>query len=177
MGEPKLGGKPSGILPCAHDLAHSWCRSVNGVSELNKRKVRLFIEAVWNEGRIEMIDELVADDYVGRIACLDSGVIGPHGVRLLVSSRRRAQPDLHIKIEDQIAEEDRVVTRWQATTTAPAAGGGSAGRAPRYAGISIIRLLAGKQVDSHTEYTDLRSQVAHRQVQNAGPVANERETT
>ena len=45
-------------------------------------------------------------------------MIGPEGVRQLVSSRRRAHPDLYIKIEDQIAEDDRVVTRWQATTTA-----------------------------------------------------------
>ena len=121
---------------------------MNGVSELNKRKVRLFVEAIWNEGRLEMIDELVADDYVGRIACLDDGVFGPDGVRRLVSGRRRAHPGLHVKIEDQIAEEDRVVTRWRATTT-------ENGSAPCYEGISIIRLLAGKQVDSHTEYTDL----------------------
>jgi len=128
---------------------------MNGVSELNKRKVRLFVEAVWNEGRVELIDELVADDYVGRLPCLDSGILGPQGVRRLVSSRRRAHPDLHVKIEDQIAEDDRVVTRWQATITAPAArdGGAPTGRTPCYAGISIIRLLAGKQVDSHTECT------------------------
>jgi predicted ester cyclase len=123
---------------------------VNGVSELNKRKVRLFVEAIWNEGRLEMIDELVADDYVGRIACLDGGVFGPDGVRQLVSDRRRAHPGLHVKIEDQIAEEDRVVTRWRATITED-----GTGHAPCYEGISIIRLLAGKQVDSHTEYTDL----------------------
>jgi predicted SnoaL-like aldol condensation-catalyzing enzyme len=122
---------------------------VDGISELNKRKVRLFVEAVWNEGRLELIDELVADDYVGRVACAESGVFGPRGVRRLVSSRRRAHPDLHVKIEDQIAEEDRVVTRWRATTAGPA------GRTPCYAGISVVRLLAGKLVDSHTEYTDL----------------------
>jgi steroid delta-isomerase-like uncharacterized protein len=130
---------------------------VTGVTEHNKRKVSLFIEAVWNQGRVEMIDELVADDYVGRMPCLDSGVLGPHGVRRLVVARRSAHPDLHVKVEDQIAEEDRVVTRWRATATAPAARdcGVPAGRAPCYEGISIIRLLAGKQVDSHTEYTDL----------------------
>ena len=83
--------------------------------------------------------------------------VGPEGVRRLVSSRRRAYPDLYIKIEDQIAEDDRVVTRWQATTSARAAHASRASteRTPRYAGISIVRLLAGKQVDAHTEYTNL----------------------
>ena len=92
-------------------------------------------------------------------------------MRRLVVGRRRAHPDLHVKIEDQIAEDDRVVTRWRATTTAPVArdGGAPTGRAQCYAGISIIRLLAGKQVDSHTEYTDLTPHVPHRQVRSAGP--------
>jgi hypothetical protein len=118
---------------------------VDSASELNKRKVRLFVEAVWNEGRLELIDELVADDYVGHVPSIEGGVHGPDGVRRLVSNGRRAHPDLYVKIEDQVAEDDRVATRWRAT--APA------GVMPGYAGISIIRLLAGKQVDSHTEYT------------------------
>jgi SnoaL-like domain len=124
---------------------------MNRVSERNKRKVRLFVELVWNEGRLELIEDLIADDYVGRVPCLEIAVLGPQGVRRLVSGRRRAHPDLHVKIEDQIAEDDRVATRWHATTKAAARDAG--GRTPCYAGISIIRLLAGKQVDSHTEYT------------------------
>jgi predicted ester cyclase len=78
-------------------------------------------------------------------------------VRRLVSGHRRAHPDLHVKIEDQIAEDDRVATRWHASTRAAAArdGSGRTGRTRCYAGISIVRLLAGKQVDSHTEYTNL----------------------
>lgn len=117
-------------------------------SEINKRKVRLFVEAVWNEGRLELIDELVAADYLGRVPRIDRGVHGPDGVRRLVVCGHRAHPDLYVKIDDQIAEEDRVAVRWRATT-APT------GRTPCYVGISIIRLLAGKQVESHTEYTDV----------------------
>jgi predicted SnoaL-like aldol condensation-catalyzing enzyme len=127
---------------------------VDSVSELNKQKVRLFVEAVWNEGRLELIDELVADDYVGRVPAAELAVLGPEGVRRLVSSRRRDYPDLYVKIDDQIAEDDRVVMRWQATARATVARTTRAAN-PCYVGISIIRLLAGKQVDSHTEYTSL----------------------
>jgi predicted SnoaL-like aldol condensation-catalyzing enzyme len=125
---------------------------VDSASELNKRKVRLFVEAVWNEGRLELIDELVAADYIGRFPRVDGAVQGPEGVRQLVSRGRRDYPDLYVKIEDQIAEDDRVATRWRATAKAPAA---RSGDAHCYAGISITRLLAGKQVDSHTEYTNI----------------------
>jgi predicted SnoaL-like aldol condensation-catalyzing enzyme len=126
---------------------------VDSASELNKRKVRLFVEAVWNEGRLELIDELVAANYLGRVPRIEIGIHGPEGVRRLVASGRRAHPDLYIKIDDQIAEGDRVATRWRATT-APN------GRTPCYVGISIIRLLAGKQVESHTEYTSVTPSAA-----------------
>jgi hypothetical protein len=121
-------------------------RAMISASELNKRKVRLFIEAVWNEGRLELIDELVGNDYVGRVPCIAQIVRGPQGVRRLVSGGRRAHPGLYLKIEDQIAEDDRVATRWRGTKRA----------APCCTGISIVRLLAGKQVDSYTELTDPR---------------------
>jgi predicted ester cyclase len=88
----------------------------------------------------------VADNYIGRVPGIERGVHGPEGVHRLVSSGRRALPDLYIKIDDQIAEDDRVATRWRATST---------DRTQCYAGISIVRLLAGKQVDSHTEFTSL----------------------
>lgn len=124
---------------------------MEAVSELNKRRVRLFIEAVWNQGQLELIDELVAADYTGCFSRLPSRVLGPEGVREVVSSGRSAYPDLYVEIEDQIAEDDRVVTRWQAEQP----DGAAAGSARRCSGISIIRLLAGKQVDSHTECTTI----------------------
>ena len=135
-----------------------------GANDLNKRKVRLFVEAVWNEGRLELIEELVADDYIGRVPRIERAIHGPEGVRRLVSCGRRAHPDLYIKIDDQIAEDDRVATRWRATT-APTDG------APCYAGISIIRLLAGKQVDSHTEYTDLTPTATSEPTEDAEAIA------
>jgi SnoaL-like polyketide cyclase len=132
---------------------------VNSVSELNKLKVRLFVEAVWNEGRLELIGQFVAADYIGHFPCTETAVAGPEGVSRLVSDHRRAHPGLYIKIEDQVAEDDRVVTCWLATTATAEARPTStlAWRTPCYAGISIIRFLAGRQVDSRTEYTDLTS--------------------
>jgi predicted ester cyclase len=129
---------------------------MKNVSEFNKLRVQLFIEAVLNEGRLDLVDELIAADFVGHIPCTEPEVTGPAGVRQLVSTHRHAHPGLHVKIEDQIAEEDRVVTRWHATVPAREAHAplAPAGRTSSYAGISITRLLAGKQVDSHTECTN-----------------------
>jgi SnoaL-like polyketide cyclase len=90
-----------------------------------------------------------------------------------VSTCRRACPDLYIKIEDQIAEDDRVVTRWQATTAAAGAqpAGAASARTPCYAGISVVRFLAGLQVDSHTECTSLTTSWPAEPARNTRPPA------
>jgi len=111
---------------------------MKNISEFNKLRVQLFIEAVLNEGRLDLIDELIAADFVGHIPCAEPEVTGPAGVRQLVSGHRHAHPGLHIKIEDQIAEEDRVVTRWHATVPAPR---GSGSPRPRRAHCVLRRNL------------------------------------
>jgi hypothetical protein len=128
---------------------------VKPVTERNKEKVRLFVEGVLNEGRLELIEELVAADFVGHLTGVPSPVVGQAEVRRLVSSGRRAYPDLYIKIDDQIAEDDRVVVRWRATAAPAARPSQEPARVARVAGVSIIRFLAGKQVDARTEFAPI----------------------
>ena len=141
------------------------------VSDLNKRKVRQFFDEVLNEGRLELIDELVARDFVGRLGAMELDLNGPDDVHRFVSDRRGTCPDLYIKVEDQIAEDDRVATRWRATFSMPrpAAGAARPGSTAGWAGITIIRLLAGKQVDAYTQWhrTSTRRLVAGRQPRSA----------
>jgi predicted SnoaL-like aldol condensation-catalyzing enzyme len=126
------------------------------VTERNKQKVRLFVEAVLNEGRLELIEQLVAADFVGHLTGVSSPVIGAAEVQRLVSSTRCIYPDLYVKIEEQIAEDDQVVVRWRATVLSVGTDSTS-GRGADYAGMSIVRFLAGKQVDSRTEYATVAS--------------------
>ena len=124
---------------------------MKSVTERNKQKVQLFVEAVLNEGRLELIEELVAADFVGRLTGVSSPVVGAAELRRLVLRGRRVYPDLYVKIEDQIAEEDRVVVRWRATV------GTARGRVECWSGVSIVRLLAGKQVDVRTSVGSLET--------------------
>lgn len=132
-------------------------RWVKSVTERNKQKLRLFIEAVVNEGRLELIDELVAADFIGYLTGISSPVLGPAEVRRLVSSGRRAHPDLYVKIDEEIAEDDRVVVRWRAMAAPVQAASRDSARDARYEGVSIVRFLAGRQVDSRTEYAKATS--------------------
>ena len=136
---------------------------MRSVTERNKKKVRLFVEAVLNEGRLELIEELVAADFVGHLTGVPSPVVGRAEVRRLVSSGRRAYPDLYIKIDDQIAEDDRVVVRWRATAAPVVTPGRPPARVARLAGVSIVRLLAGKPGDARTEWATLTADAIREQ--------------
>jgi hypothetical protein len=124
---------------------------VESVTERNKQKVRLFVEAVLNQGRLELIEELVAADFVGHITGVSSPAVGPAEVRRLVSRGRSSYADLYIKIEDQIAEEDRVAVRWRATGVPVGAPSGSSAQGAQCTGVALVRFLAGKQVDAQVE--------------------------
>jgi hypothetical protein len=50
-----------------------------------------------------------------------------------------------VRIDDELAEEDRVVTRWTATTSRH-----------EWNGVSVFRMLAGRQVESWTYWTGPR---------------------
>jgi predicted ester cyclase len=78
-------------------------------TEENKALYRRYIQEVFNEGRIELLDELLSPDYVYRDA--PPGVPpGAAAVAEVVRMFRAAFPDLHISIEAQVAEGDKVVS-------------------------------------------------------------------
>src|SRR2546430_2416084 len=84
-------------------------------TEENKATDRHLTEEGWNRGNTALFDELLAANYIGHDP---SGPIhGPEGFKQLYATYRTAFPDTHLTIEDQIAEGDKVVTRWTATGT------------------------------------------------------------
>ena len=76
----------------------------------NKQIVRRLIREAQEQGRLEVVDELLADDFVDHTPL--EGLPGTReGVRMLFAALRVAFPDLRVDISEQIAEEDKVVTR------------------------------------------------------------------
>ncbi len=53
------------------------CAHVTSASDLNKRRIRLFIVAVSDDGRLKLIDELVDHDLAGRVPHDEEGALGP----------------------------------------------------------------------------------------------------
>ena len=66
-------------------------------------------DEAWNEGKLDVVDEICAPDYVGEGPYGDEH--GPESVKSGILTRRQAFPDIHATIEDIIASEDKVVAR------------------------------------------------------------------
>lgn len=117
------------------------------MSKENKAMVRRTMEAIWNQGNLAVADERFARDYVGHAP---DKIEGPEGVKQFVSAIRNAAPK--IQIEDQIAEEDKVVTRWTASGRHEGEFQGipPTGNQVSITGLTMFRIANGKIVEGWT---------------------------
>lgn len=115
------------------------------MSEKNKAIVRRFLIETQNDKNLAVIDELVADDFVGHSA----DVKGPDQLKKVVADNLSAFPGLEVNIEDQIAEGDMVVSRYTAKGMQSGMYRGvlPTGEPVSYTVISIQRLTDGKIVE------------------------------
>ena len=128
-------------------------------TEDNKAMARRLFEEALNQGKVAVFDELLAPNF------LYHNPIRPD-VRTLEDYKRfitefhSAFPDLHVTIDDMIAEDDKVVVRftWHGTNTGdivmpmrlPATG-----KHVTVTSINIGRMVEGKCVELWQEGNDL----------------------
>ena len=111
-------------------------------TEENKAIVRRWSEELFNQGNLEVADEIVAPTYRRHDPGDPFAVEGPEDLKRMVSMLRAQVPDLHINVEDVIAEGDKVVTRY---TLAQG----------KSSGIQIFYLVDGRIVESWANRDDL----------------------
>lgn len=125
------------------------------MSEENKALVRRFVDEVYNEGNLGFIDEVLSPDWVEHDPNSPEGIgNGVEGARRFAAMYRSAFPDLQITVEDQVAEGDKVVTRWTARGThrGELMGVPPGGNRVEVAGIGIDRIEGGRVVESWSNY-------------------------
>jgi len=121
------------------------------MSEQNKSLIRSYVET-WNRGDLQKLSEYWSPNMVHHTRtkshCLDE-------VKNIVGSFMNAFPDLRWKIDDIVAEGDRVVTRMtaQATNTGSYMGLPATGKKISCAVMGIARVDDGK-IAEHWGVTD-----------------------
>ena len=94
-----------------------------GSPDVTDQARRLYDE-VWNAGRYEVADQLFHPDFQYPPA---PGLRGPEAKLAAIRRYRTASPDLHIRVDDLVAQGDTVAVRWTISGTDT---GGLAGRTP-----------------------------------------------
>jgi steroid delta-isomerase-like uncharacterized protein len=121
---------------------------------------RRLLEQSFNDGRFDLIDELVAPEALNHDPGLPAqlrDLRGGEGIKRIASMYREAFPDLRITVDDVIAAEDKVVLRWhsEGTHRGELAGLAPTGVRGSVTGISIDRWKDGKIVEVWAEWDNL----------------------
>lgn len=111
----------------------------------NANIVRQFVEDVLNKGNIEATEKYFHQDVVEAVPLPGQGP-GLAGLKEALRGFRAAFPDMHWSIEEQLQEDDKVVSRfiWGGTHRAEFFGVAATGRRVSVWGIVIDRLVEGR---------------------------------
>ena len=108
-------------------------------SEANKARARRIVEEMWNTQNLNVVDEVYAPEFGS----------GHAATKQFVAAHLAAFPDLHITIQDQIAENDLVATRYvmRGTHQGEFANIPPTGRQFTVTGIEMHRFADGKLIE------------------------------
>lgn len=118
---------------------------------------RRFLEEAFNSGNLDVVDELVAPEFVNHDAALPEPATGIEATKASIKGYRDAFPDLRLTIEQQVAEGEYVTTRWSARGThqGDLLGMAATGKQATVTGITIDRIVDGRFVESWTNWDTL----------------------
>ena len=124
-------------------------------AEDNKAIVRRAYDAI-NQNDLDALDEMVDSDITDHDPAPGQGP-GLEGVKQYFSSLHTAFPDVHMDVEDMIAEGEKVVARVSVSGTHQGEFLGivPTGNQVAIKGIDILRIVDGKVVEHWGKFDDL----------------------
>lgn len=122
-----------------------------------KALARRFLDEAFNGGNLDVVDELVAPEFVNHDSAMPEPLVGIDAAKASITGYRDAFPDLRLTIEEMIAEGDLVTTRWTARGThrGDLMGITATGKQATVTGITIDRIQDGRFVESWTNWDTL----------------------
>lgn len=126
------------------------------VSSERASLVRRFLVDAYSEGNLDLLDAIVAEDYVDRNAPPGTAP-GRDGVRNLMAYFRGAFPDFHFSIEETIEEGDKIAVRYTVSGThlGELFGIPPTGKTVSVGGISIYRVAGDRLQEAWVQYDAL----------------------
>jgi len=127
------------------------------MSAENKAIVRRLYEEVWNQRKLEVVNELISPSHALQAPNIFGSSIGPEAYKRQVSRFLKGYPDLRWSIEGTIAEEDKVVACWTISGTHQGdfMGVPATNKKVSVDGMTIHHIAGGKIMDSHSNWDAL----------------------
>jgi steroid delta-isomerase-like uncharacterized protein len=124
-------------------------------AEESKATMRRYLDVFEQGNNLDILDELLAPDYINHTPATPDLPTGPEGVKGVVTMFRSAMPDLRVIVQDMIAEGDKVATRYtlEGTHRGELFGVPPSGQRLSIKSISVERVLEGK-IREHWRVTD-----------------------
>jgi steroid delta-isomerase-like uncharacterized protein len=125
--------------------------------EENKVVLRRTYEELFNQGNLANVEELIAPDCINHDVPPGMNNRGPEGIRQVVLMLRTAFPDLHVTIEELVAEGDMVacLVTMSGTHLGTFMGISPTGRSFRQAQMHFVRFRDGKGIENRAVRDDL----------------------
>lgn len=89
----------------------------NDIIEHNRRLMTSYFEQVWNLGQVDVLDDLLAVDYINHSPSTPNPRPGPADLKPIVRMMRAGIPDLHYEILDMVVAPDKVAVYVRLTGT------------------------------------------------------------
>ena len=122
-----------------------------------KQTARDYFQAVWNEGRLDRLDEFVDPGFIDHESTFPFVARGSEGLRKVLLFFRSAFPDLQWTIEDLLAEGSKVVVRFtvRGTHRGSVLGFAATGKRVSVTGLTITDWQGGRMVEAWTQWDAL----------------------
>ena len=112
------------------------------------------VRTIWNEGDLELIDDLVGPGFVRHMVDISEDLVGPEGFVENVVAFRTQFPDFQVRFDEVIVAGDRLVIRWTVTGTDTGTFGElpPTGMSIQISGASVIHVIDGKFAEAWMYY-------------------------
>ena len=147
-----------GVMPTTRE-GYTWgepseVTGAPGTPEENKAIVMRYAEEVWNQKNLDVLDELMNTNVINHDPVLYPGPTDLESHKQVIAMYFAAFPDLHITVDDMIAERDKVVVRCTAAGThqGELMGMPATGNQVTWTDTTVFRFADGKIVEAWWAY-------------------------
>jgi predicted SnoaL-like aldol condensation-catalyzing enzyme len=117
--------------------------------EANKAVVMRIFDEMWNQGKLNVADEVMTPETVFHSPIRPEPMLGPAPLKGIVGFLRGGFPDIQFKVDDIFGDGDLVGVRWTSrqTHTLTYMGVPPTGKTLHYTGYEVFRVVDGKVVE------------------------------